>query len=130
MGSRLFVTATANHDVLQRLGLKTHHMDGVDVISVTGELDLYTAPTLCLQIDEREGPIVLDLSEMAFCDSTGLRALAGAAAEARVARTRLVIVPPQKSGAARAFEIAGAIEFLPLVTDVRRALDAFRAAAR
>jgi anti-anti-sigma factor len=124
LGSRLFVTATANHDVLQRLGLSSHHIDGVNLISVAGELDLYTAPTLCLQIEQREDPIVLDLSAMAFCDSTGLRALAGAAEEARVARTRLAIVPPGKTGASRAFEIAGATEFLPLVTDVRTALAA------
>jgi anti-anti-sigma factor len=116
--------------VLQRLGLTTHHIDGVDVISVAGELDLYTAPTLCLQIEDRDGPVVLDLSAMAFCDSTGLRALAGAAQEARVARTWLLIVPPGKTGASRAFEIAGAIEFLPLAPDVHTALDAFRAGDR
>jgi hypothetical protein len=41
-----------------------------------------------------------------------------------VACTRLAIVPPGKTGAGRAFEHAGAGEFLPLVTDVRAGLAA------
>jgi anti-anti-sigma factor len=56
-----------------------------------------------------------------FCDSTGLRALAGAAKEARVAANRLVMLRPSSKGVRRAFELAGATEFLPLVDDVDQA---------
>ena len=65
--------------------------------------------------------VVVDLAPLQFCDSTGLRALAGAAKEARVAANRLVMLRPSNQGVCRAFELAGAAEFLPLVDDVDQA---------
>lgn len=111
-----------------RLGVTERELDGVSVISVGGELDLWTAPTLCGRIENAVGAatdgVILDLSHLQFCDSTGLRALAGAAREAQIRRARLLIVAPSRTGAARAFEIAGAAEFLPVAEDVERGLAA------
>jgi anti-anti-sigma factor len=124
----VFVFATSNHDVVERLGIGAHLLDGVSVIEVGGELDLWTAPTLCSRIEQAflrpAARILVDLSQLQFCDSTGLRALAGVAHEASVRRVRMLIVPPARSGASRAFEVGGAAEFLPLADDVDRGLAA------
>src|SRR4051794_15571663 len=101
-------------------------MDDVTVIEVDGELDLSTAPRLCARIEQtfREPPagVVVDLSQLSFCDSTGLRALLGAVQEARVHCVPLRIVPPRASAPARAFEIAGLPEFMPLARDEEQAV--------
>ena len=46
------MSTTSNHDVVQRLGLTEHQLDRVKVLEVAGELDLWTAPTLCERIDQ------------------------------------------------------------------------------
>ena len=123
LGSGVFVSATSNHDVIQRLGLTEHQYDRVKVLEVTGELDLWTAPTLCERSDQcLEDPLLVDLTQMSFCDSTGLRAIHGAAQEARIRCARLVLLAPQHDGAAKAFRLAGAGEFLPLAPDLESAL--------
>jgi anti-sigma B factor antagonist len=117
------VSATSNHDVIQRLGLTEHQLDRVKVLEVSGELDLWTAPTLCERIEQcHEEPLLVDLTQMQFCDSTGLRALHGAAQEAHIVRARLLMLRPEHPGAAQAFRLAGASEFLPLAEDLDRAL--------
>jgi anti-anti-sigma factor len=49
---------------------------GVTVLHVSGELDLATISILKdavgLELDAGTGPVVLDLSDLTFCDSTGL----------------------------------------------------------
>ena len=50
--------------------------DGVPVITVTGEIDLATVPTLqealLSAVPERLGRVVVDLTDVSFCDSSGL----------------------------------------------------------
>jgi anti-sigma B factor antagonist len=57
------------------------------VLSVTGEIDLYTAPTLQSELTTalRPGQIVLivDMSGVDFCDSTGINMLLAAHRQAR-----------------------------------------------
>jgi stage II sporulation protein AA (anti-sigma F factor antagonist) len=61
-----------------------------------GELDISTAPRLdeALARTEAEGPrlLVIDLSELTFMDSTGLRLLIGADSRAREEGRRLVLI--------------------------------------
>jgi len=115
----MFMAATSKRDEGAGMTIEPGQLDGMAVLRVTGELDLSTAPGLCARIEEvfERGAlcVVVDLSRLEFCDSTGLRALLGAAQEARVRLARLFIVPPSSSVAARAFELAGASEFLPLI---------------
>jgi anti-sigma B factor antagonist len=88
-------------------------------IAVSGDLDLSTASVLCARVEEtfrQPAPrVLLDLSRLSFCDSTGLRALLGVVQEARVHGVALRIVVPASSAPTRAFELAGALEFLPWV---------------
>ena len=107
-----------NRAVPPAFAVGAREVDGVCVLEVVGELDLSTAPTLCARVGRtfgtRSSRVLIDLSRLEFCDSTGLRALFGAVQEARIHRVRLRIVPPSAKAAVRVFEIAGGAEFLPL----------------
>ena len=113
-------TAAVNRAVPPALAIGASEIDGVCVLEVVGELDLSSAPTLCARVartfGERASRVLIDLSRLEFCDSTGLRALFGAVQEARIHRVRLRIVPPSARTAARIFELAGGAEFLPLTS--------------
>jgi anti-sigma B factor antagonist len=63
--------------------LAAHEQDqGVAVLSVHGEIDLATAPVLRTSLlpvlEHQAGPVVVDLSEVTFIDSTGAHALVDA----------------------------------------------------
>lgn len=61
-------------------GLQVHLelFDNVQVVRVAGEIDLATAPDLrdpLGEIPSNAGPVIVDLSEVTFIDSTGLSVL-------------------------------------------------------
>ncbi len=67
-----------------------------DVLTVGGEIDLATAPELGRAIGEVVGPgcrVCLDLSSVAFIDSTGLRELIRALNAVEAAEGALVVIP-------------------------------------
>ena len=98
--------------------LAVHESDreGVRLLEVFGELDLATAPRLCSALDaaraHRVRRVVVDLTGVDFCDSTGLRALIGASTELRVGGGRLAIACLPGGAVARLFDIVGARESL------------------
>src|SRR5215218_1028765 len=78
LGSRPRMMATpASHP----FEIREHDAGPAHVIAMRGELDLATAPRLCVRIDaaRHEGTrrMVVDLTTAGFCDSVGLRALIG-----------------------------------------------------
>jgi anti-sigma B factor antagonist len=76
------------------LQVERTRVDGLDVLVVEGELDIATAPRMISALNEalaeRDDPLVVDLSQVLFMDSTGLALLINARrrASARVARSR------------------------------------------
>src|SRR3954453_10245699 len=94
--------------------LAVHESDteGVRLPEVFGELDLSTAPRLCTALDaariHRVRRVVVDLTGVDFCDSTGLRALIGASTEVRLSGGRLAIACLPRGTVARLFELVGA----------------------
>jgi anti-sigma B factor antagonist len=63
------------------LSIKTDIREGVPVVQVDGELDVYTAPRLKEALDSAAsggGRVVLDLSAVHFIDSTALGVLVSA----------------------------------------------------
>jgi anti-sigma B factor antagonist len=101
---------------------------GVHVIAVTGELDIATAPELCARLDAtrslRRPRMLVDLTEVDFCDSTGLRALLGAASEVRAHGGRFAIVCPPSGDVARLLDIVGAAEWMAIHDDSQSGLEA------
>jgi anti-sigma B factor antagonist len=90
----------------------------VRVVSVSGELDLGTAPDLCARVDAaRTQRLLVDLTGLEFCDSTGLRALIGAANEVRANGGRFAVACPPTGDVARLLDRVGAAEWLAVHPD-------------
>lgn len=68
------------------------------VVTVTGEIDLATAPRLrdrLADVLHRSGPrVILDLARVTFCDSSGLAAFLGIARRARLLGGDLLLAAP------------------------------------
>ena len=110
------------HESLESaLTVAVDHRPGIVIIDVAGELDLDGAPSLCAAIEGGRralGPdVIVDLSRVGFCDSTGLRALIDAAREVAVAGGRLVAIVPEDAPVRRVIALTGAQEFLGVTTD-------------
>lgn len=84
--------------------------DGIAVIALTGEVDLYTAPDLKQElvrlIDDGAQLVVVDLTETTFIDSTTLGVLIGGIKRLRPADGRLELVIADRT-IAKVFEITG-----------------------
>jgi anti-sigma B factor antagonist len=108
--------------------IREHDADGVHVIAMRGELDLATAPRLCVRIDAARGAgsrrLLVDLSTADFCDSTGLRALIGSRREVVAGGGQMVVVAPADSAVGHMFALAGAHELLTVYEDQGSALAA------
>lgn len=92
------------------------------IVSAVGEIDLYTAPTLQAKLTEavRDGPVdvIIDLSRVEFCDSTGMNVLLAALKRIREREGSLALAGPQ-SPVRRILEITG----LDTVFTVYRSVD-------
>lgn len=97
------------------------------VVSVTGELDMATAPALATALDSLiEGghvQVVVDLSGVSFIDSTGLSVLGSRLRKARASGGRLPVVVTE-SNLLRVFRITGLHEMFPVVASVDEATSA------
>jgi anti-sigma B factor antagonist len=86
------------------------------LVTVTGELDIATAPQLREALTARpaeDGLMVVDLTPLTFMDSTGLSEIVRTANAVEAARRRFAVVCPP--GPARLlFEVTGLDEQLPL----------------
>jgi anti-sigma B factor antagonist len=102
--------------------------EGVRILTVAGELDIATAPSLCARLDAtrvgRRPRLLVDLSSVEFCDSTGLRALLGAAAEVRTHGGRFALVCPPGGGVSRLLDVVGAAEVMAVHPDRATAMAA------
>lgn len=107
-GSSVRSLATAG--VLVDIGLEVSDRDGWTVLTVTGEVDVATAPRLREQLirlvsDERYR-IVVDLGAVDFIDSTGLGVLIGALKRVRSHDGDLMLICSEPR-VLRVFEITG-----------------------
>jgi len=98
-----------NERVSDQLTIEVDEIEGRYVLALKGELDLASAPVLVARADEllAEGrPLVLDLRNLSFIDSTGLGALAGIDRNARQTDTPMTLIPGPPN-VQRVFEISG-----------------------
>ena len=87
-----------------------------------GELDLATTPELeekvLAALQEGSLGVVLDLRELTFMDSTGVRTLVAAhQTSERTGHALTIVRPPRDSAVSRVIEISGIDEALGLVDD-------------
>jgi anti-sigma B factor antagonist len=84
---------------VEELGIVTEVVGRAQVVAVTGEVDLHTAPTLrsaLAPVVAAVGPdrpdVVVDLTDVTFLDSTGLGEIVGAHKALQAAHGRLHLV--------------------------------------
>ncbi len=104
--------------------------DAAVVVTVSGEVDAYSAPTLRLdlrRVVEEDGAnvLVIDLSAVTFLDSSGLGAIVGALRRLSERGGQLRIVEP-RSSARRIFELTRLDTVLELYADREAALNGER----
>lgn len=90
------------------LSTRTENQDGGEVLRISGEIDLSTAPRLAAALDRALVPglpLIADMTDVGFIDSAGTRVLAVADRTAADQGGRLLIVP--SDFVARVLEIAG-----------------------
>ena len=103
---------------LDQLRITVERAGDRDIVYLDGELDPHTAPLLKQQVDElAEGgslDVVLDLSRLAFIDSSGLRVVISAHREMADRGGQLTLRSPSDT-AQRLLEITGLVDHIAIV---------------
>ena len=99
--------------------------DDTHVVSVTGEIDLFTAPEfkqrMSAPIDEGRSNLVVDLSRTTFIDSSSLGVLIGAHRRLKLRGGSLVVVCDDEA-IAKTFKITGLDGVFTLAPTIEAAL--------
>lgn len=102
-----------------RLEIEVAQDGGTAVIKLHGELDLASAPAFTAQLEETgtRAPtaVVIDLTELEFMDSTGLRSILMAHERCDENGQRFAVIPGGRQ-VARLLEIARVEEHLNLIS--------------
>jgi anti-sigma B factor antagonist len=100
------------------LDIRTEHEADMCVVSVTGEVDVYTSPTLKLHlakaVEDGCGRLAVSLDGVGFIDSSGLGVLVGALRRAKERGGDLVIVCSREP-IIKIFRITGLDKVFPIV---------------
>jgi anti-sigma B factor antagonist len=115
------------------LDVQTSSIDGVEVLTVRGALDLLTAPTLAEAIDaalgEAAGAVVVDLSKLEFLASAGMTVLLeGHAAACDVEKGFAVVA--DGPGTSRPMRMMGVDQVVAVHPTLEAALGDLRATGR
>lgn len=109
------------------LALSTREEGGRTVVSVNGEVDVYTAPKLREQlvslVDAGRYDIVVDMEAVEFLDSTGLGVLVGGLKRVRTHDGTLRLVCTQER-ILKIFRITGLTKVFPIHDSVAEAVQA------
>lgn len=102
---------------------------GVVVVQVQGEVDIYTAPRLKVEIhrsmDEGASRVVVDLAGVAYMDSSGLGVLIGALKRAREQGGDLIVSAPN-ARIARIMDVTGLSRIFNVHADTSAAVTTIR----
>jgi anti-sigma B factor antagonist len=96
------------------------HSDGVVVVHLAGELDLYNAQTLLACSAEKPERLVVDLAAVDFVDSTALGVLVEA--RSRMADRQAFLLAAPGAETRRALEVSGLDRHFTIRTSVEEAL--------
>jgi anti-sigma B factor antagonist len=100
------------------LVVRTAKQGDAHVISLCGELDLANASTaeteLRTLLESDGAPVVIDMRELEFIDSTGIALLVAALGKNNGEEARVRFVPSASPAVARVLELTGLAERLPL----------------
>ncbi len=104
--------------VRDQLQIEVRHAAGRVILALTGELDMASAELLQRAIDgeelQGEAMVVLDLQQLQFVDSTGLRIILAALERCRERQQEFAITPGSQQ-VQRLLSITGVAEHLPTI---------------
>ena len=110
--------------------------DDVAIVSISGEHDIYTAPTLRERLEEALAQagvkgLVVDLTKATFVDSSILGALLEGRRQALDKQSNYVVCIAEQvePGVQRILEITGLVPVLPVVRSREEAVETARGAA-
>lgn len=110
-----------------KLTVATTERDDVTIVTVSGEVDVYTAPQLRTALEERiaagHTALIVDLQDVGFLDSTGLGVLVGRLKAVKKADGWLRVVCSNER-ILRLFGITGLDRVIPIHDSVDAALAA------
>ncbi|MBM9623901.1 STAS domain-containing protein [Streptomyces zhihengii] len=93
------------------------------VLHVTGELDMSTAPSLYRRgtaaLSSPDVALILDLSQLSFCDSSGFNTLLRLRRRAQEARGLALVAPPEQ--VLRLLALCGDDDIIPVHPDLATA---------
>ena len=108
--------------------LSTEQRDGVAVVSVKGRLDVSSSPAFIEAMQEgEEQPTVLEMSELEYLSSAGLRVILMAAKRATQTQGRLLLCQLQDN-VREVLEISGFLKILDVHPDMQAARGALATA--
>lgn len=100
-------------------------LEGLALLAMSGEMDMSNAhelpATLAPLLRQQAQRVIVDLSQMSFIDSTGIRAVVTVTNGARESGGEVVLAAPSEN-VARTFEIVKLRDFVPIVDSVAAAL--------
>jgi anti-sigma B factor antagonist len=102
----------------QRLRVEARSAPGRTILELHGELDLAAAPVLAEEIERsqaRAGAVVLDIEDLQFIDSAGLRVILAAHDRAQGAGRDFAVTPGSEQ-VQRLLKIAGVSDHLRMVS--------------
>ena len=115
---------------MSRMAIDRHEQDGVAVVDVDGDLDLATVADVDVALREAlDGgePVVVDLVDVSFIDSTGMKAMIEARRRSRELAVPMVLVCPDNAAVWRLLELTGTTGFFEVEETRAEAVAAARA---
>jgi anti-anti-sigma factor len=114
--------------VLKPASVHTQHEKRTPIVVAEGEIDMATAPMLDRALSEAieasDGPVLVDLGDVTFFDSSGLRAVIVAHRELAGQGRRLALACSPEGHVWRTFSLAGVDSLLSLYPSREAALAA------
>jgi len=99
--------------------------DGIVLLSLDGEVDVYTAPKLKSRlidlVDQGKFKIIVDLEKVDFMDSSGLGVLVGSLKRVRSHDGTIALVCTQEN-ILKIFRITGLVKVFPIFDNVSQAV--------
>ncbi len=110
------------------MDISVRKSDQISIVSIAGSIDALTADRITGCIDERissgENQMVIDLSEVEFMSSAGLRIILGALKEIRKRGGNLCIAGAQ-AGVKRVLKMSGFPKILKIYNNIDNAIAQF-----
>ena len=107
------------------LKIESKEVDGIGVIVLEGEVDVYTAPKLKSRlidlVDEGKYNIVIDLQKVEFMDSSGLGVLVGGLKRVKSHQGSIALVCTQDN-ILKIFRITGLVKVFPIFSSEEEAV--------